>query len=125
MYNYTQLGYAKIKAPEHIFQLVQRFWETNKDRQVPEDWPMGYVSEFVVVCGLLFLLLFLLLVVFRVLCVRECNKNGLLGFRFWCASLTTTTIQKHSHIQLYICIYDSFFFWFVFVFLHIIIIIVY
>ena len=39
--NYTKLGYAKIKAPGHVFKLIRDFWETNKDKQSPEPWPVG------------------------------------------------------------------------------------
>ena len=30
MYNYTKLGYTKIRAPDHVFSLIKEFWEKNK-----------------------------------------------------------------------------------------------
>lgn len=47
VYNYTELGYTKIKAPEAVFQLIQEFWEANKESQRIEKWPAGntYVNH--------------------------------------------------------------------------------
>ena len=47
MYNYTKLGYTKIKAPENVFQLIKQFWETNKGKEVEEKWSTGntYVNH--------------------------------------------------------------------------------
>jgi hypothetical protein len=36
MVNYTEHGYAKIRAPDHIYQLVKDFWNENKDEAVYE-----------------------------------------------------------------------------------------
>jgi prolyl 4-hydroxylase len=41
MYNYTKLGYTKIRAPEHVFKLIKEFWEKNKGKEKPEVWPAG------------------------------------------------------------------------------------
>lgn len=41
MVNYTKNGYVKIRAPDHVFALVKEFWEKNKDKQTPENWPVG------------------------------------------------------------------------------------
>ena len=41
MFNYTKLGYTKIRAPENVFKLIKEFWEANKDKQSPERWPAG------------------------------------------------------------------------------------
>ena len=41
MQNYTTDAFKKIKAPDHIVQLVTSFWETNKLNQVKERWPDG------------------------------------------------------------------------------------
>ena len=30
MYNYTKLGYTKIRAPDHVFSLIKEFWDKNK-----------------------------------------------------------------------------------------------
>lgn len=43
MKNYTQAGFAKIKAPAHVFSLIQEFWEKNKDKAKDERWPRGNV----------------------------------------------------------------------------------
>jgi hypothetical protein len=44
VYNYTKLGYTKMRAPEAVFKLARDFWDKNKDKQVPEYWGPGYVS---------------------------------------------------------------------------------
>jgi hypothetical protein len=41
MKNYTEHGFRKIPAPDHLFQLLQEFWEANKDKQNEESWPAG------------------------------------------------------------------------------------
>ena len=38
MMNYTTLGFTKIRAPDHVFQLIREFWELNKDKGQPEQW---------------------------------------------------------------------------------------
>lgn len=43
MQNYTDLGFAKIKAPPKVSKLIQDFWEANKHKQIPEAWPEGNV----------------------------------------------------------------------------------
>lgn len=43
MYNYTEMGFTKIRAPENVFRLIRDFWEKNKDRQREENWPVGNV----------------------------------------------------------------------------------
>lgn len=48
MINYTLTGYKKIKAPEHLFQLIQEHWERNKDRTPQQEeffiekWTKGH-----------------------------------------------------------------------------------
>mmetsp|Transcript_15567 Transcript_15567/g.21269 ORF Transcript_15567/g.21269 Transcript_15567/m.21269 type:complete len:527 (-) Transcript_15567:272-1852(-) len=41
MQNYTELGFKKIRAPDHVMELVKKFWETNHGSQSPENWPTG------------------------------------------------------------------------------------
>jgi prolyl 4-hydroxylase len=41
MVNYTTMGFQKIKAPKGVWNLVQQFWEKNKDNWKPENWPPG------------------------------------------------------------------------------------
>ena len=43
VYNYTKLGYTKIKAPEHVFKLIKEFWDANKGREKPERWHAGNI----------------------------------------------------------------------------------
>jgi len=41
MQNYTNVGFKKIKAPEKVWNLIENFWEKNKDNQKPENWGVG------------------------------------------------------------------------------------
>lgn len=41
MQNYTDIGFKKIRAPEHLFKMLTEFWETNKDNAKPEQWGAG------------------------------------------------------------------------------------
>lgn len=41
--NYTDVGFQKIRAPPKVAQLIQDFWDANKDKQVPEVWPEGNI----------------------------------------------------------------------------------
>jgi hypothetical protein len=47
MVNYTANGFTKIRAPEHVFNLIKEFWDANKDKARPENWPAGntYVNH--------------------------------------------------------------------------------
>jgi len=47
MHNYTELGYAKIRAPTELFDMIQRFWSANRDQMVLESWTTGvsYVNH--------------------------------------------------------------------------------
>lgn len=38
VYNYTTMGFTKIRAPDHVFSLIKEFWEKNKDNGTPENW---------------------------------------------------------------------------------------
>ena len=46
MYNYTKLGYTKIRAPDEVMRLLKEYWDANKDNQKVENWPKGYVLLF-------------------------------------------------------------------------------
>jgi hypothetical protein len=46
MYNYTKLGYTKIRAPDEVMKLLKEYWDANKDSQKEEKWPTGYVLLF-------------------------------------------------------------------------------
>jgi hypothetical protein len=39
--NYTKYGFTKIRAPEHVFKLIKEFWDINRDKSKPENWPAG------------------------------------------------------------------------------------
>ncbi|KAL9187333.1 hypothetical protein ACHAXT_001436 [Thalassiosira profunda] len=41
MVNYTELGFAKVKAPKKIFKEIVKFWEQNKGTEEVEEWDMG------------------------------------------------------------------------------------
>lgn len=41
MTNYTEVGYKKIKTPPEVWALIKSFWEKNKEKQMPENWPRG------------------------------------------------------------------------------------
>ena len=45
--NYTETGFTKIRAPENVMALLLEFWEANKDKGQPENWPAGntYVNH--------------------------------------------------------------------------------
>jgi prolyl 4-hydroxylase len=41
MYNYTKMGFTKIRAPDSVMKLIKEFWNINKDKAKPENWPAG------------------------------------------------------------------------------------
>jgi prolyl 4-hydroxylase len=41
MTNYTDVGFKKIKTPPKVWKLISEFWEKNKDKRLPENWPKG------------------------------------------------------------------------------------
>jgi prolyl 4-hydroxylase len=43
MQNYTEIGYAKIKAPRELFDAILYFWERNKDKGKMEEWGVGNI----------------------------------------------------------------------------------
>lgn len=47
MHNYTANGFTKIRAPDHVFQMIKEFWDANRDNARPENWPAGntYVNH--------------------------------------------------------------------------------
>lgn len=47
VYNYTKMGYTKIRAPDHVFKLLKEFWETNKGWEQPERWHAGNIYTYV------------------------------------------------------------------------------
>jgi len=47
MQNYTNTGFKKVKAPEHVFDLLTNYWQTHYDHRQQEKWPKGntYVNH--------------------------------------------------------------------------------
>lgn len=41
MVNYTKTGFHKTRTTDGLWQLIQGFWERNKDKQEKEVWPAG------------------------------------------------------------------------------------
>ena len=41
MVNYTKNGFAKVRAPEQVWNLIQTFWQQNKDNYYVETWTAG------------------------------------------------------------------------------------
>ena len=41
MINMTEIGFQKVRAPEHLVQLVEAFWKANHHIQTDEDWGIG------------------------------------------------------------------------------------
>lgn len=36
MRNYTEVGFKKIRAPDHVYKLIRDFWDKNKDHRQKE-----------------------------------------------------------------------------------------
>jgi len=43
MRNYTEMGYTKIRAPDHVFKLLKEFYDTNKGSEKLEKWTTGNI----------------------------------------------------------------------------------
>lgn len=41
--NYTSTGFKKIKAPKPLWDLINNYWQKNKENKVPEQWPVGNI----------------------------------------------------------------------------------
>jgi len=41
MVNYTDIGFKKLKAPDHLMNTLKQFWEDNKHTQKQEQWFTG------------------------------------------------------------------------------------
>jgi prolyl 4-hydroxylase len=39
--NYTANGFAKVRAPKAVWELIQAFWKENRDQSVVEQWEAG------------------------------------------------------------------------------------
>jgi len=40
-FNYTEIGFKKLRVPDVAWEAIKRFYETNKNAEVPEKWPRG------------------------------------------------------------------------------------
>ena len=45
MVNYTRDGFVKIRAPPEVWQLVQEFWQANREELIDEEWNVGCVAK--------------------------------------------------------------------------------
>lgn len=43
VYNYTTMGFTKMRAPDHVFRLLRDFWDKNRGRETPEPWIPGNI----------------------------------------------------------------------------------
>jgi prolyl 4-hydroxylase len=43
VYNYTKMGFTKIRAPEKVFTLLKEFYDTNIGNEKPENWIPGNI----------------------------------------------------------------------------------
>jgi prolyl 4-hydroxylase len=43
VYNYTEMGFTKIRAPDHVFSLLKEFWDKNHGKEKPEQWIPGNI----------------------------------------------------------------------------------
>ena len=41
--NYTDVGFKKIQAPPRVAQIIENFWQQNKEKQGTEAWPEGNI----------------------------------------------------------------------------------
>jgi prolyl 4-hydroxylase len=41
-HNYTELGFKKLKLPQHVWELLSKFYEMNKAHAKEEKWSRGY-----------------------------------------------------------------------------------
>lgn len=41
-YNYTKVGFKKIKTPKHVFDLIRKFYDENKENKHVEKWGRAY-----------------------------------------------------------------------------------
>ena len=48
MRNYTEHGFAKIRAPDSLMDLLYKFWNANNETQTSENWPGMGASSFVI-----------------------------------------------------------------------------
>ena len=49
MHNYTNAGFAKIRAPDEVTSMLREFWNSHHLEQTEEDWPKAntYVNHWV------------------------------------------------------------------------------
>jgi len=47
MRNYTQEGFRKIRAPDHVYRLIREFWDKNRHKQKVERWSTGNTYTYV------------------------------------------------------------------------------
>lgn len=45
LYNYTEMGFKKMRVPDELFQALQTFWETNRHEEGEDEWH-GQISPY-------------------------------------------------------------------------------
>ena len=47
--NFTELGFAKLRAPKAVYEAAREFWDLHRETQTSESWPPGntYVNHWV------------------------------------------------------------------------------
>lgn len=43
VYNYTEMGFMKTRAPDKVISLLRDFWNDNNGKQKPENWIAGNI----------------------------------------------------------------------------------
>lgn len=43
VYNYTKMGFTKIRAPDVVFNLLKEFWNKNHGKEKGEQWAVGNI----------------------------------------------------------------------------------
>jgi len=41
LYNYTKIGYKKLRAPPELFRPIKEFWDANRGKEKKETWKVG------------------------------------------------------------------------------------
>ena len=47
MHNFTTVGFKKLRAPQHVFDLIRTFWDKNRHKEKLERWGSGNIYVYV------------------------------------------------------------------------------
>jgi prolyl 4-hydroxylase len=50
VYNYTETGFTKIRAPEMVYKLIKEFWDQNRGKETLENWIREFVLDSSLLC---------------------------------------------------------------------------